>query len=101
MAKPGESLRGRLVLVSYDIADARRLRRVARICGGFGMRVQRSVFECFLNDGQLRDLRAQIARVVDPVEDKFACVRLCGKCRRAIVIDGQGERPVDWDYYLA
>jgi len=46
------------ILVAYDVsttdaAGERRLRRVAKICEGFGQRVQNSVFECILNDAQL------------------------------------------------
>lgn len=43
------------VLVTYDVntekaAGRRRLRRVAKICEGYGTRVQKSVFECTLSD---------------------------------------------------
>ncbi len=36
-------------LVSYDICDPKRLRRVAKILEGFGTRLQYSVFECPLD----------------------------------------------------
>jgi len=41
------------VLVAYDVStdtsDGRtRLRRVAKICEGYGQRVQKSVFECLV-----------------------------------------------------
>ena len=38
-------------LVIYDIADERRLRCVARHLRAYGVRVQRSAFECELADG--------------------------------------------------
>jgi hypothetical protein len=42
-----------LVLITYDVSTtdetgARRLRRVARACADYGIRVQKSVFECQL-----------------------------------------------------
>ena len=37
-------------LVSYDISDPKRLRKVARSLEGFGVRLQYSVFECPLDD---------------------------------------------------
>ncbi len=46
------------VLVAYDVATdtaagRRRLRQVAKVCEAHGQRVQKSVFECVLNDAQL------------------------------------------------
>ncbi len=37
-----------LRLIVYDIAKPKRLRRVAKVCEDFGLRVQKSVFECWL-----------------------------------------------------
>ena len=33
-----------LRLIAYDIKDARRLRKAARICADYGMRIEYSVF---------------------------------------------------------
>ena len=53
-----------MVLVSYDVAKdeggARRLRRVAKICEGYGQRVQFSVFECLLDPDQWAALRSRL-----------------------------------------
>ena len=45
------------VLVSYDVktsdpSEARRLRRVAKVCRDFGQLVQYSVFKCILSPAQ-------------------------------------------------
>ena len=40
-------------LVSYDICDPKRLRKVARSLEGFGVRLQYSVFECPLDEMRL------------------------------------------------
>lgn len=40
-------------LVVYDIANPRRLRRVAKVMQHFGVRVQKSVFECELSSRQV------------------------------------------------
>ena len=45
-----------LHLIAYDIASDKRLRRVARICEDYGIRVEKSVFECDLSDGDFADL---------------------------------------------
>lgn len=69
------------VLVTYDVATdtadgRRRLRRVAKTCEGFGQRVQKSVFECLLNEVQLEQLRHRLAREVKLSEDSLRIYRL-------------------------
>ena len=65
-----------LYLVSYDVctstrAGQARLRRVAKACEDFGVRVQNSVFECVLEyDGYLR-LRQRLAQLIDPKQDSL------------------------------
>jgi CRISPR-associated protein Cas2 len=69
------------VLVAYDVstetrAGERRLRRVAKICEGFGQRVQKSVFECVLSDAQLAILEHKLARTIDREHDSLRIYRL-------------------------
>ena len=42
-----------LHLIAYDIGHPRRLRRVAKICANYGVRMEKSVFECDLTDEQI------------------------------------------------
>ncbi len=70
------------VVVCYDIPDDRRRLRTARVCLGFGMRVQRSVFEADLTPAQLRRLRARLLRVIDPEQDSVRIYKLCADCIR-------------------
>ena len=65
-----------MVLVSYDVAQdeggKRRLRNVARICQGYGNRVQYSVFECLIDPAQLAALQD---RLIDAIDDKYDSLR--------------------------
>ncbi|MEM1296638.1 MAG: CRISPR-associated endonuclease Cas2 [Verrucomicrobiota bacterium] len=63
-------------IVSYDIADPKRLRRVAKICEGFGSRLQYSVFECPLDDLRLERLKAQLGSVLREQEDQVLIISL-------------------------
>jgi len=56
-------------LAVYDISEPRRLRRVARVMEGFGVRVQKSVFECRLNKRELASLQSKLSKVIDDSED--------------------------------
>lgn len=59
-----------LVIVSYDVctinaAGCRRLHRVAKVCEQYGVRVQNSVFECYVDWGQWLSLKADLERICD------------------------------------
>lgn len=65
-----------LVLITYDVStsDAKgkaRLRKVAKQCVNFGQRVQNSVFECVLDPGQCKMLKAQLLEIIDTDKDSL------------------------------
>lgn len=64
------------IIVSYDVstktpAGRSRLRRVARVCKSYGVRVQFSVFECSVSDIQLPILRHRLLDIVRIDEDSL------------------------------
>jgi CRISPR-associated protein Cas2 len=63
-------------LVSYDISNPKRLRRVAKVLEGFGVRLQYSVFECPLDDLRLAQARAALQPVINHDEDQVLFVSL-------------------------
>ena len=65
-----------LILVTYDVATAekagqRRLRRVARVCEDYGVRVQKSVFECQVGQKEWVQLRAGLLKEIKADEDSL------------------------------
>jgi len=58
-----------LVLVVYDIPDDKRRTKLATFLEGYGRRVQYSVFECFLELQEMRQLYQALQRRVKPEED--------------------------------
>lgn len=70
-----------LVVVTYDVstetaAGRRRLRRVARVCESMGQRVQKSVFECQVNEMQLEQLERALLAEIDETEDNLRFYRI-------------------------
>jgi len=57
------------MLVTYDIANARRLQRVAKVMLDYGLRVQRSIFEIDITPAQFRQLRDRTEAKMDFQED--------------------------------
>lgn len=63
-----------LILVTYDInveseAGKKRLRRVARQCVNYGVRVQNSVFECHVDSAQYAKLKHLVLEEIDLQKD--------------------------------
>lgn len=63
-------------LVSYDIANAKRLRRVAKTLESYGTRLQYSVFECPLDDLRLAQARSALAEIINVDHDQVLFVSL-------------------------
>ena len=61
-------------IVSYDIADPKRLRRVYRLMRGWGDHIQLSVFRCELSARELVELRSNLVRVIHHTEDQVLFV---------------------------
>jgi CRISPR-associated protein Cas2 len=66
----------RRYIVSYDIADPKRLRSVARVAEGYGYRLQFSVFECLLDALRLEEMKAALNEKIHHVEDQVLFISL-------------------------
>ncbi len=69
------------MLITYDVATdslegRRRLRRVAKVCEGFGQRVQKSVFECVVNAVELEQVLHRLRKEIDLEHDSLRIYRL-------------------------
>jgi len=71
---PGNTLMLRLLV--YDIAAPKRLRRVAKVCEDFGLRVQKSVFECWLEKDRFDQLWHALLDEIDPKKDSLVAYTL-------------------------
>lgn len=65
-----------LVLVTYDVgtttsAGQKRLRKVAKTCENYGIRVQNSVFECVVDAAQFKQLQLTLGDIIDHKHDSL------------------------------
>lgn len=67
------------LVVAYDIADDRRRSRVAHLLEGYGERVQKSVFECELDQRRETTLRLVLSSLIEDDKDGVRIYRLCDK----------------------
>ena len=81
-------------LLTYDIRDPKRLRKVAQVLESYGARVQYSVFRCRLNKEQLEKLHWELNRIMEE-EDDLLVIPLCHQCSRKIAEHSTGDQS-DW-----
>ena len=90
-----------LIIVCYDVstettAGRRRLRRVARVCEAVGQRVQKSVFECRLDQARFESLERDLLAEIDQGEDCLRFYRLTEPVELHVNEHGK-FRAVDFD----
>ena len=85
-----------MVLVTYDVATAspggkKRLRKVAKHCLDYGVRVQNSVFECDVDPAQWATLKHWLLQEFDSESDSLRFYFLGKNWRRRIEHHGAKE----------
>jgi len=77
-----------LILVAYDICDARRLTRVAHVCEDYGVRVQYSLFECRLEEDEFSDFWLKLLEEIDVKEDRVVAYKIDARSARETLTAG-------------
>ena len=88
-----EVYRNMLHLVAYDIREPSRLRKVAKVCEDYGLRVEYSVFECDLTEELFMHMWSRLCDIIDEDDDSLLAYRICGSCVQNIVSGGIVVRP--------
>lgn len=88
-----------LILITYDVSTVektgqRRLRRVAQACEDYGVRVQKSVFECQVGQKEWVMLRHRLLDEIEVTKDSLRFYFLDEKAVQRIEHHGT-EKPVD------
>lgn len=87
-------------VVCYDIVDDRRRAKVMKTMEGFGRRVQKSVFECELNETRLARLENLLKRVINVQEDQVRFYPLYESNIEQIRLLGNAELKRVEDHYV-
>ncbi len=75
-------------IVSYDISDPKRLRKVFQTMRNWGDHIQLSVFECELTDRELVELRTDLASIIHHGEDQVLFIDVGP-------VAGRGDRSIE------
>jgi CRISPR-associated protein Cas2 len=77
------------VLVVYDIAEPKRIQRIAKIMEDYGDRVQYSVFEMEVDQATFGQMRRRTEKVLEEEEDGVKYFFLCERCAGCVDVVGQ------------
>lgn len=78
-----------LSVVAYDIANAKRLAKVAKVCEDWGLRVQYSIFECHLEETQFQKFWGELILHIDETEDRLVAYKIDARCAKETLSAGQ------------
>lgn len=84
------------IILTYDIENSsiegkKRLRKVAKICENYGVRVQNSVFELDINNGDLIKLKNELRRII-LCGDSIKIYKLGNNYKNDIEVLGKEEK---------
>ena len=88
------------IVVSYDISDDRRRRKVMEAMEDFGARVQFSVFECRLLPTEIRSLKRRLMPHVREARDSIRFYYIGADDVGRIEVIGSGQVTEDKQYFM-
>lgn len=89
-----------LFVVTYDVADPKRLRTVFKTMRGFGDPLQLSVFRCELSEREREILITRLGEIIHHTEDQVLLVDLGprrGRSKKRIRLLGRSSPPLTND----
>ncbi|MDO8723668.1 MAG: CRISPR-associated endonuclease Cas2 [Syntrophales bacterium] len=89
-----------ITLITYDITEPKRLNDLRRFLKEFGIRTQKSVFECDIDDLAIRRIRSYCKEHLDLSSDSVRIYRICSRCINRVIISGQGLKVTQLEYMI-
>lgn len=71
-----------LTIITYDIVDNKRRKKLADALLDYGTRVQYSVFEASIDNKQLKEIIEKVKECTVPDEDSVIIYRICRSCKK-------------------
>lgn len=80
------------LVVSYDVTDDQKRKKLAEVLKDYGRRVQFSVFECDLEKKHIDKMVKEASAFIDGEGDSLRIYRLCNECAEKIEVFGNQNR---------
>jgi CRISPR-associated protein Cas2 len=88
------------IVISYDIVDDKKRLKVSKLLKNYGERVQKSVFECRVDEKMYLEIKGKLEKIIDMENDSVRYYSLCQKCAGNIEISGWGTVLEDDDIII-
>lgn len=88
------------VIAAYDVSNDDRRAQMAALLGNYGVRIQRSVFQCHLDQEEYELVVRRAEALLDLNLDVFHLIPTCDSCRSGRVEMGQVNRVMDELYWI-
>jgi len=89
-----------ITLITYDITDPKRLKKLHKFLKEFGINTQKSVFECDLDRLGLKRIRSYCKTFLDLNTDSVRIYKICSSCINKVVLSGQGMKITNLEYQV-
>jgi CRISPR-associated protein Cas2 len=86
-----------LYLIAYDITNVGRLNNTRRFLKGYSTGGQKSVFECFLTQAELRYVTNELNTIIDADVDRIHIFTMDGRSKTHTL--GIGVQPADPEFF--
>jgi CRISPR-associated protein Cas2 len=86
-----------LYLIAYDIREDKRLNSVRYFLKGYSTGGQKSVYECFLTDGEIKFVMSRLRMLILEIEDRVHIFRMDGRSKTHAI--GIAVQPKDPEYF--
>jgi CRISPR-associated protein Cas2 len=93
-------LRKKRYIIAYDIVDDRKRARAADTLKDYGLRIQKSVFECNLKEPDRDELIKKLKAIIDANEDSALIIPLCGTCLTETQTIGLAIKRIEEDFQI-
>lgn len=87
-------------IIAYDIVNDRTRRKVVKVLTQYSFRVQKSVFEGFVSDTNIKELMTKLEEIIDKNVDSVRCYPLCKTCACQLEIIGIGKATTQLAYMV-
>lgn len=78
-------------IVAYDIENDRNRNKIAKILKDYGQRVQKSVFECNMNESMINRMLKRVEKFVNLETDNFRVYKLLDAQKASVIVLGKGK----------
>jgi CRISPR-associated protein Cas2 len=80
-----------MYLFVYDIADTRRRLRISKVLEQFGLRVQKSFFQCDITSEIAESIKSALCAEIDKKQDSLFIYPVCSGCLDGTKLIGMGN----------